>query len=104
MAKTSASVFLVVLVVALFLNGYNAAESVQGGYEPAPPKADQPPPPTADQPPPAPPKADQPPPAPPSGQKPCFFGICPIFNCGAFCFGIGYATGECTLVIRCCCS
>lgn len=35
MAKTSVSVVLVVLAVALFLNGYNAAESVErGNFEP----------------------------------------------------------------------
>lgn len=52
MSKTFASVLLVVLLVALYLNGYNAAESVEGDYQPAPPKADEPPPPKADEPPP----------------------------------------------------
>lgn len=34
MAKTRASVVLIVLVVALFLNGYNAAESGERGDQP----------------------------------------------------------------------
>ncbi|CAI8585006.1 unnamed protein product [Vicia faba] len=140
MAKTSASAVLVVLVVVLFLDGYNAAESLETGYQPPPGKADppppgyqpppgkadppppgyQPPPGKADPPPPGyqppPGKADPPPPghlpppappvapAPPAARKPCFFGICPIFNCATFCFGIGYSDGQCSLIIRCCCS
>ncbi|XP_058785629.1 defensin-like protein 45 [Vicia villosa] len=79
MAKTSASVVLAVLVVALFLNGYNAAESVETDNQSKKAAVDG-----------------------------CYRNgteACSLVRCYAFCKKIGYSFGICPAPppYECCC-
>ncbi|CAL5205624.1 unnamed protein product [Lathyrus oleraceus] len=75
MAKTSASVVFVVLVVALFLNGYNAGESVERDNQPE------------------------------KGEDVaiCFYGVCPTLDCASFCQARAFSDGSCRTQVMCCC-